>query len=205
VLRSLLRLNEKTLKQTIYYFGGFAPVVTGLLGTSILDYNYRRQGLDKKQRSGLVFQEGITQAINIGFHLLSYFGLGLLLKRSLKTVPIQPRSKELLTILGANVGGLLGAAILRPLIGSKIVSTWIKKDNAQEVAVKQSETAAKHKLDHISVAPSLYADGTSQPAQPFQQPYTPVMFAAPSPVTYPTRPNVIMPPLYSQYNPVYPV
>lgn len=125
----LLRANEKILNRVIYYFGGFAPVVTGVLGTLLLDLKYRQLNVEFPQRKSLIIQEGVTQTINIGFHLLSYFGLGTGLKLYLRSTPLPPKVKELATILGANIGGLLGAAVLRPLIGSRIVAKLVKKEN----------------------------------------------------------------------------
>ncbi len=129
------KLSVNGVNKFIRYFGMLAPVGTGVVGTLLLNWKYKQDNMDPAKKKDLIRQEGITQAVNMACHLLSFIGLGAIAKRSLSRVPetvINGQMKELIQTAVMNIGGLIGAAVVRPILGGQILMKLLNREEATQ-------------------------------------------------------------------------
>ncbi len=144
---SLRNIRHSTLARAAYLFSGFAPVAVGLLSPLLLHIQYKKQpSVTPKERKMGVEQEVATQTVNSALHLMSYFGLVALTRKYLKAKGLDkvlgPKNQDLIKVMAGNIGGFIGSAIIRPILGSTILVKYRnrKKEQAKTTLAANPQT-----------------------------------------------------------------
>lgn len=129
--------NPVKLNRLSQGFSFLAPAGMAVFSPILLNREYKRKGRPDRERRMLVFQEAVSQGINLLVHWASFLGLRALARKAfLKAFPELAREQHAAALvaaltIAANVGSFLGMSFLRPVISAKILNRWANRKAAE--------------------------------------------------------------------------
>lgn len=124
-------LNSKWMKYN-KYFSLLAPVATGISNPILMDYKYRRSGMEPKQRRALISQEWANQLVTMVLHVGSFLTFSKLTVHYMNKQAVASTLGRALSntqaaeLIVGNIGGLFAYGVLRPLLGATLFKKFEK-------------------------------------------------------------------------------